>query len=108
MFGYAAATHHDSDCPVDDAAEFQGGLQLVGEASGLGEDVGVVYRDRGGCGEDLAEFGGPVVEDVLAVGVDVHGADHAVGGDQRQRHHAVPAGPGAPPAETRPARISAE
>ena len=74
MLGAAAPAHHDSDSPVNDAANFQGRLQLIGQPSGLCKDMGVVYSDRGRRGEDLAEFGGPVVEDVLVVGVDIHRA----------------------------------
>jgi hypothetical protein len=83
-------------------------LQLIGQPLGLCEDVGVLHGDRGRRGEDLAQFGGPFVECVLAVGVDVHGADHAIGRDQWQRHHAVYAEPGDPATEARPARISAD
>ena len=82
MLGTPAPAHQDPDSPVDDAAKFQSQLQLVRQPPGLCEDMGVVYGDCGRRGEDLAKFGGPVIKGVLAVGVDVHRADHPGGGNQ--------------------------
>lgn len=108
LLGNAAPTHQDPDSSINDTADFQGGLQAVGEPSSLCQDVGVLDGDCGRCGEDLPEFGSPIVEGVLTVGVDVHRADDAVGRDQWQRHDTMNAEPGNPASEPRPPRISAE
>src|SRR6185369_13786449 len=76
--GRAGTAAEQSDGLVDDRPARQGGLQLDRQAQGLGKHLGVVDRDRGRGGEQLAEFGGVLVEDVLAVGVDVDRPYHLV------------------------------
>src|SRR5581483_6961952 len=78
------------------------------ESSGLAEYLRVVDGHGSRRGEQLAELYGMLVEDVLAVGVDVDRANHLIREQQRQRERAVHSETSDPGSESRPHLLPAE
>jgi hypothetical protein len=103
-----AASPQQADRLIDHRSRRQRGLQLDRQRRRLGEDLRVVHGDRRGFGEQLAEFGGVLIEDILVVGVDVDRPDHLIGQQQRQRQCTVHAQPAHTGAEPRPHLLPAQ
>jgi hypothetical protein len=75
----------EADRLVDHRSRRQSGLQLDGKRQRVGEDLRVVHSDRRRFGEQFAELGRVLIEDIFAVGIYVDRPDHLIWQQQWQR-----------------------